>query len=229
MIDIQGVSKGYQRKTALKNATMKLKQGKIVGLLGPNGSGKTTLLRILVSELRADSGSVSIDGKKLSPALKANISGLTTSDFMPDGMTIQGAADTYESFFNDFDMERFHQLLKEVDLSPDMKISSLSKGMKSKYALALAISRKAKLIVLDEPLDGVDPVAREEILRLISSGFSQDSTLLVTSHLINELERLLDEVYFIRDGEIRYIGDVETIRAEKKMSLDELYREVYRR
>ncbi|KAF1083754.1 ABC transporter ATP-binding protein YtrB [Sporotomaculum syntrophicum] len=229
MIDIQGVSKSYQRKTALNNATMKLEQGKIVGLLGPNGSGKTTLLRILVSELRADSGSVSIDGEKLSPALKAHISGLTTSDFMPAGMTIQEAADTYESFFNDFDMERFHQLLKEVDLSPDMKIGSLSKGMKSKYALALAISRKAKLIVLDEPLDGVDPVAREEILRLISSGFSQDSTLLVTSHLINELERLLDEVYFIRDGEIRYIGDVETIRAEKKMSLDELYREVYRR
>lgn len=229
MIDIQGVSKSYQRKTALNNATMKLEQGKIVGLLGPNGSGKTTLLRILVSELRADSGSVSIDGEKLSPALKAHISGLTTSDFMPEGMTIQEAADIFESFFNDFDMERFHQLLKEVDLSPDMKISSLSKGMKSKYALALAISRKAKLIVLDEPLDGVDPVAREEILQLISSGFSQDSTLLVTSHLINELERLLDEVYFIRDGEIRYIGDVETIRAEKKMSLDELYREVYRR
>lgn len=229
MIDIQGVAKSYQGKTALKNATLQLEQGKIVGLLGPNGSGKTTLLRILVSELRADSGSVSIDGAKLSPALKAHISGLTTSDFMLEGMTIQGAADTYASFFNDFDMERFRRLLKEVDLNPDMKISSLSKGMKSKFALALAISRKAKLIVLDEPLDGVDPVAREEILRLISFGFSQDSTLLVTSHLINELERLLDEVYFIRDGEIRYMGDVETIRAEKQMSLDELYREVYRR
>jgi len=229
MIDIQGVSKSYQRKPALKNATLQLEQGKIVGLLGPNGSGKTTLLRILVSELRADSGNVSIDGVKLSPALKAHISGLTTSDFMPEGMTIQEAAGTYASFFKDFDLARFHRLLKDVDLSPEMKISSLSKGMKSKLALALAISRNAKLIVLDEPLDGVDPVAREEILRLISSGFSQDSTLLVTSHLINELERLLDEVYFIRDGEIRYIGDVETIRAEKQMSLDELYREVYRR
>jgi len=150
-------------------------------------------------------------------------------DFLPEGMTIQEAAATYASFFKDFDLARFHPLLKDVDLSPAMKISSLSKGMRSKFALALAISRKAKLIVLDEPLDGVDPVAREEILRLISAGFSQDSTLLVTSHLINELERLLDEVYFIRDGEIRYIGDVETIRAEKQMSLDELYREVYRR
>jgi len=229
MIDIQGLSKSYQRKPALKNAVMKLEQGKIVGLLGPNGSGKTTLLRILVSELRADSGSVSIDGAKLSPALKAHISGLTTSDFMPEGMTIQEAANTYESFFKDFEMERFHQLLKEVSLSPDLKISSLSKGMKSQFALALTISRKAKLIVLDEPLDGVDPVAREDILRLIAAGFSPDSTLLVTSHLINELERLLDEVYFIKEGEIRYIGDVEAIRAEKQMSLDELYREVYRR
>ncbi len=229
MIEIQGVSKSYQGKPALKNVTMKLEQGKIVGLLGPNGSGKTTLLRILVSELRADSGRVSIDGAELSPALKADISGLTTSDFMPEGMTIQEAADTYASFFKDFDVELFQQLLEELKISSDMKISSLSKGMKSQFALAMAISRKAKLIVLDEPLDGVDPVAREEILRLIASGFSQESTLLVTSHLINELERLLDEVYFIQDGEIRYVGDVETIRAEKQMSLDELYREVYRR
>ena len=229
MIDIQGLSKSYQRKPALRNAAMKLKQGKIVGLLGPNGSGKTTLLRILVSELRADSGSISIDGVQLSPALKAHISGLTTSDFMPAGMTIQEAADTYASFFKDFDRERFGQLLQEVSLSPDLKISSLSKGMKSQFALALTISRRAKLIVLDEPLDGVDPVAREDILRLIAAGFSPDSTLLVTSHLINELERLLDEVYFIQAGEIRYIGDVETIRAEKQISLDELYREVYRR
>lgn len=229
MIDIQGVSKSYQGKPALKNATMKLEQGKIVGLLGPNGSGKTTLLRILVSELRADSGQVCIDGAKLSPALKADISGLTTSDFMPEGMTIQEAADTYASFFSDFDVELFQQLLEELKISSGMKISSLSKGMKSQFALAMAISRKAKLIVLDEPLDGVDPVAREEIIRLIAAGFSQDSTLLVTSHLINELERLLDEVYFIQDGEIRYVGDVETIRAERQMSLDELYREVYRR
>ncbi len=110
-----------------------------------------------------------------------------------------------------------------------MKLTSLSKGMRSKFALALAVSRRARLIVLDEPLEGVDPIAREEILTLIAKGFSKDSTILVTSHLINELERLLDEVYFIRDGQIKAMGNVETIREERNLSLDELYREVYRK
>lgn len=229
MIEIKGVSKRYQKNQALKDATMVLRPGRIVGLLGPNGSGKTTLLRILTGELRMDSGSIIIDGKELSHESKAQISGLTRSDFMPLTMTIQQAAQAYTAFFKDFDFEKFYGLLPELELTPDMKLSNLSKGMRSKFALALAVSRKAQLIVLDEPLEGVDPIAREEILALIASGFSKDSTILVTSHLINELERLLDEVYFIREGRIKSMGSVEAIREERNISLDEMYREEYRK
>ena len=217
MIEINNLSKSYCNKPALINASMSLAPGKIIGLLGPNGSGKTTLLRILTGELRADSGNITIDGEPLSTNTKARISGLTNTDFMPQGMTIDQAAATYELFFPDFDRSQFHSLLADMDLAESLQISSLSKGMKSQFALALAISRRARLIVLDEPLDGVDPVAREE------------STILVTSHLIHEMERLLDEVYFIREGEVQAMGDVESIRENRNISLDELYREVYRK
>ena len=229
MIEIIDVSKRYQKTQALTKASMVLERGKVVGLLGPNGSGKTTLLRILTGELRMDSGSVQIEGEELSHKSKNKISGLTRTDFMPENMTIKGAAETYNTFFKDFDQEKFEGLLPELGLKPEMKLTSLSKGMRSKFALALAVSRRARLIVLDEPLEGVDPIAREEILTLIAKGFSKDSTILVTSHLINELERLLDEVYFIRDGQIKAMGNVETIREERNLSLDELYREVYRK
>ena len=229
MIEIIDVSKSYQKTQALTKASMVLEPGKVVGLLGPNGSGKTTLLRILTGELRMNSGSVKVEGEELSHKSKAKISGLTKTDFMPERMTIKEAAKTYNTFFKDFDQEKFEGLLPELGLNSDMKLTSLSKGMRSKFALALAVSRRARLIVLDEPLEGVDPIAREEILTLIATGFSKGSTILVTSHLINELERLLDEVYFIRDGEIKAMGNVETIREERNLSLDELYREVYRK
>ena len=229
MIEIKDVSKAYYKKTALQNVNLSLAPGKIVGLLGPNGSGKTTLLRILTGELRADTGSICIDGIPLSTQTKAHVSGLTHSDFMPSHMTIGQAAATYQLFFTDFGLGKFNNLIGDMNLTPDMPIGSLSKGMKSQYALALALSRQARLIVLDEPLDGVDPVAREEILDLIAKGFHEESTILVTSHLIHEMERLLDEVYFIREGEVQAMGDVETIRESKNISLDELYREVYRK
>jgi len=229
MIEIINVSKSYYNKPALTNANLSLAPGKIIGLLGPNGSGKTTLLRILTGELRSDAGSITVDGTPLSTQTKAQISGLTNSDFMPKSMTIGQAAATYQLFFADFDSAKFNTLISDMNLTADMSISSLSKGMKSQYALALALSRQARLIVLDEPLDGVDPVAREEILDLIAKGFSENSTILVTSHLIHEMERLLDEVYFIREGQVQAMGDVETIRETKNISLDELYREVYRK
>lgn len=229
MIRIEGVSKSYQGKSALVKADLNLEKGKVVGLLGPNGSGKTTLLRILTGELRADEGHITLDGVPLSWQTKQAVAGLTRSDFLPESLTLAQAARTVEGFFADFDPARFAELLAELDLLPDMKIQSLSKGMRSKFALALTVSRHARLIILDEPLDGVDPVAREEILSLIRAGFSPQSTLLVTSHLIHELERLLDEVYFIREGAIRYMGDAKALREGHQMSLDELYREVYRR
>lgn len=228
MINIENLSKKYVNFEALKTTTMKLERGKIVGILGPNGSGKTTLLRILASELMPNTGSFGFDGKKFTPQDKARISALTSPDFLPRWMSIKDAKNHYRDFYKDFDTEKFSRLLDFLELREDMDVSSLSKGMRSKLNLALTISRNSELIILDEPLDGVDPVAREEILEMIIRTFNGESTMLITSHLINELERLLDEVYFIRNGVVKYMGEAETLRAENSQSLDELYRDVYK-
>lgn len=229
MLEVNKVAKKYFGREVLQGVNLNVGKGKIAGLLGPNGSGKTTLLRLISGELRKDGGEILINGQGVGVLTKKDVSFLTSNDFFLPWMSIGDAGVLYHRVFPDFDPAKFHQLLKNVDLTPDLKIKNLSKGMRSKFALALTISRNAKLIVLDEPLEGVDPVAREEILGLILAGFSGESTILVTSHLINELERLLDEVYFINDGIVQYMGAAEDLRAEKHMSLDELYREVYRR
>lgn len=229
MLEVNKVSKKYFKNRVLNNVDLKVGKGKIAGLLGPNGSGKTTLLRMITGELRVNYGSILINGIPVGVETKKDVSFLTNSNIFPDWMTIKDAGEVYDSLFQDFDKFKFKDLLTKVSLSEDMKIKALSKGMRSKFALALTISRKSPLIVLDEPLEGVDPVAREEILGLIIDGFNDETTILVTSHLINELERLLDEVYFINDGEIKYMGAAEDLRNEKHMTLDELYREVYRR
>lgn len=227
MIKVSEVSKRYKNKLALKPTNMNLEAGRIVGLLGPNGSGKTTLLRILSGELRADTGSFSVDGLGPSPKLKDKISAFSNADFLPQDMTLTAAADLYEGFFKDFSRDHFYHLLGKMKLEPSLKVGELSKGMKNNFYLALALSRKAKLIILDEPMDGVDPIAREDVLTLIAAGFDGESTILVTSHMISEIERLLDDVYFIRQGEVKEMGAAEDLRQDHNMSLDQLYREVY--
>lgn len=228
MIEIENVSKKYVKFEALSKTTMKLEKGKIVGLLGPNGSGKTTLLRILASEIKPTTGEFKIDGIRRGVRAKKKISALTNSDFLPSWMSIGAAKNHFRDFYKDFDVEKFKTLLDFLNLTENLKVGALSKGMKSKLNLALTLSRNSRLIILDEPLDGVDPVAREEILDMVDKTFSEESTLLITSHLINELETLLDEVYFIRDGVVKYIGDADTVRNEKNQTLDEIYREVYK-
>lgn len=229
MLEVNKVSKRYFKNRVLNSVDLKVGKGKIAGLLGPNGSGKTTLLRMITGELRVEYGSILVNGVPVGVETKKDVSFLTSSNIFPNWMSIKDASEAYDDLFKDFDRFKFQDLLTKVGLNEDMKIKALSKGMRSKFALALTISRKAPLIVLDEPLEGVDPVAREEILGLIIDGFTEDTTILVTSHLINELERLLDEVYFINDGDIKYMGAAEDLRNEKHMTLDELYREVYRR
>lgn len=221
------VSKNYFRKCALSNVDISLEQGRIIGLLGPNGSGKTTFLKLVAGLVRPSGGSISICGMETGYKTKELISFLPDSEFLYPWMTIGEAGDTYASFFKDFDAARFNELLKFMALTPDMKVRRLSKGMKEKLALALTLSRNAKLIVLDEPLNGVDPIAREQILGAIVKSFSQESTILVTSHLINEVENILDEAYFLKEGRIVLHGSTEDLRSERGKSLDELYREVF--
>lgn len=228
MVKIENVSKKYVNFEALKACNLEFPEGKVIGILGPNGSGKTTLLRILASELKPTTGDFSINGVKRGVKVKRYISSLTSPDFIPNWMSIKGAKNHYISMYGDFDRDKFERLLEFLNLTENLKVGSLSKGMRSKLNLALTISRNAPLVILDEPLDGVDPVAREEILNMIDQTFDGKSTLLITSHLINELENLLDEVYFIRDGHIKYIGDAKEVKAKEDKTLDEIYRQTYK-
>lgn len=221
------ISKNYFTKSALDKVDISLEQGKIIGLLGPNGSGKTTFLKLVTGMVRPTGGSITVCGMEIGYKTKEMISFLPDSEFLYDWMTIKEAGNTYAAFFKDFDIARFNELLQFMKLSSDMRVKRLSKGMKEKLALALTLSRNARLIVLDEPLNGVDPVAREQILGAIVRSFSQESTILVTSHLINEVENILDEAYFLKDGRIVLHGSTEDLRSERSKSLDELYREVF--
>jgi ABC-2 type transport system ATP-binding protein len=227
ILKAQHINKKYISKFALVDVDLSIEQGKIVGLLGPNGSGKTTFLKLITGMVRPSGGELTVCGCEIGSKSKDFVSFLPDSEFLYDWMYIRDARKVYGSFFKDFNEKRFSELLEFMKLTEDMKVKSLSKGMKEKLALALTLARDARLIVLDEPLNGVDPVAREQILSAIIKRFSPESSMIITSHLINEVESILDEAYFLKDGRIVLNGEVDSLRSEKNQSLDELYREVF--
>lgn len=227
ILKAEKISKKYFSKNALTNVDLSLEQGKIIGLLGPNGSGKTTFLKIVTGLVRPSAGNITVNGYEIGYKSKELVAFLPDNEFLYNWMTIRDAREVYLKFFADFDAKRFGELLEFMKLTDDMKIKSLSKGMKEKLALALTLARDARLIVLDEPLNGVDPVAREQILGAIIKCFNPESSIIVTSHLINEIESILDEAYFLKEGSIVLHGGVDSLRSENNKSLDELYREVF--
>ncbi len=227
ILEANSVSKNYLSKRALIDVNLTLEKGKILGLLGPNGSGKTTFLKLLAGLIHPSKGSIQICGTEVGYLTKEMVSYLPDSDFLYPWMKISKVKNIYATFFKDFNMEKFDELLTFMKLDPNSTVKSLSKGMKEKLALALTLSREAKLIVLDEPLNGVDPVAREEILTAIMKGFNYESSMIITSHLINEVESLLDEVCFLKQGKVILKAGADQLREERNMNLDEIYREVF--
>lgn len=221
------LSKYYPRKCALNDVSIEIPEGKIVGLLGPNGSGKTTFIKIAVGLLRQTSGDILIDGKKPGVATKALISYLPDVNPLYKWMKISDAVEFYDDFYEDFDTKKCDELLEFMKLNRSQKVTELSKGMVEKLLLALTLSRNAKLYILDEPLGGVDPVAREKILDAIINNYNENSSMIITTHLVNDIERIFDDVLFIKDGEIVLSGNAEELRTKKGMSIDEIFREVY--
>jgi len=205
-----------------------LERGRIIGLLGPNGSGKTTLIKIINGLLVPTDGTVLIDGKKPGTDTKKIVSYLPERTYLADWMRISDAIEFFQDFYSDFDQKRANDMLKRLNLNPDSKIKSLSKGTKEKVQLILVMSRNADLYCLDEPIGGVDPAARDYILNTIISNYNENATVLISTHLIADIEKVLDEVIFIKDGCVTLHSLVDDIRQKEGKSIDLLFREVFR-
>ncbi|MFA9399006.1 MAG: ABC transporter ATP-binding protein [Clostridiaceae bacterium] len=228
LLEIKNVNKDYFRKKALIDINMQIEEGKIVGLLGPNGSGKTSLIKMIACLIRADQGEIFVDGQKIGIETKKTVSYLPDNDFLPSWMKIKDAVKYYEDFFPDFNRNKCIDLIKFMKLDENMKTKALSKGMGEKLNLSLVLSRESRLFLLDEPLAGVDPVAREKILDCIINNYNEKSAMLISTHLINDIEGIFEEVVFIKEGRIVLHKNAEEIREKNNKSIDELYRQVFR-
>lgn len=228
ILECKDLTKRYGKKTALNHINLTLKSGRIIGLLGPNGSGKTTMIKLINGLLTPTEGQVLIDGMAPGVKTKAIVSYLPERTYLDESMRITEAIEYFEDFYRDFDRKRALQMLKKVHLEPSARIKTLSKGNKEKVQLILVMSRRAKLYCLDEPIAGVDPAARDYILSTIIGNYEPDATILLSTHLITDVENILDEVVFIKDGHITMQEEVETIRCKEGKSVDDLFREVFK-
>lgn len=228
ILECKDLTKRYGKKTALNHINLTLKSGRIIGLLGPNGSGKTTMIKLINGLLTPTEGQVLIDGMAPGVKTKSIVSYLPERTYLDESMRITEAIEYFEDFYRDFDRKRALQMLKKVHLEPSVRIKTLSKGNKEKVQLILVMSRRAKLYCLDEPIAGVDPAARDYILSTIIGNYEPDATILLSTHLITDVENILDEVVFIKDGHITMQEEVETIRDKEGKSVDDLFREVFK-
>lgn len=226
-IECKNLSKSYGNKTALNNVNLSLEGGHIIGLLGPNGSGKTTLIKLMVGLLQPSLGEILIDNEAPSPSTKAKISYLSDASGLPEYMSVQQLLNFYKDFYQDFDEQRAKKMLDSLSIDPKSRYKTLSKGTREKVQLILTMSRRAKFYILDEPIAGVDPAARDYILKTILANFDEDATLVISTHLIADVEAVLDQAIFLKEGEVVLFDTVDAIREEKKKSLNEFFKEVY--
>lgn len=228
LLEFKDVSKSYGSTIALRNVNLTLEKGKIVGLLGPNGSGKTTMIKLINGLLQPDSGQVLINGEKPGVNSKNAISFLPDSTYLPNWMKVSHAMKYFKDMYANFDKERAYTMLESMKISDRATFGSLSKGNKEKVQLVLVMSRRAEFYILDEPIAGVDPAARDFILDTILSNYLEDATLMISTHLISDIERILEDFIFIRSGEIHTNDSVEHIIETTGKSLDQYFREVFR-
>lgn len=227
MIEIKNLSKSYGKTQALVNVNLSLTPG-IIGLLGPNGSGKTTMIKILNGLLRDYKGEVRIEGMNVSDKTKAIVSYLPDRNYLPNWTNAEGAITIFKDLYEDFDEAKMRSLLDKLNLNPKQPMKTMSKGMKEKFQLALVMSRNALIYILDEPIGGVDPAARELILKTILENYAQGSMVIISTHLIADIEHIFDSVIFLKEGQVVLHDEVDKVRAEKGSSIEEYFKEVFR-
>ena len=227
ILECRNLTKRYDRVTALDNVSFAIESGKIVGLLGPNGSGKTTLIKLINELLTPTSGELLVDGKAPGAETKAVVSYLPDATYLDMNDTVDSVINMFCDFYADFDRDRAYNMLARLQVDPHSRLKTMSKGTKEKVQLILVMSRRAKLYVLDEPIAGVDPAARDYILKIIMENYNEGSTILISTHLIADIEGILDHVLFIKEGKIILQSDKSAIVDSQGKTVDQYFREVF--
>ncbi|VGQ50387.1 ABC transporter family protein [Streptococcus pyogenes] len=228
LLQLHHVSKSYREKKAIDDLTITIPNGKIIGLLGPNGSGKTTLIKLINGLLQPNKGEIVIDGYRSCVETKKIISYLPDTTYLNENMRIKDMLEFFSDFYSDFDKSKATSLLRDLELDPEDRFKTLSKGNKEKVQLILVMSRKARLYVLDEPIGGVDPAARDYILKTIINSYCENASVIISTHLISDIEPILDEVIFLKQGRLFLSGNADDLRQEYQQSIDSLFRETYK-
>jgi len=228
ILEINNLTKKYYNKTALDDVSFSLERGKIYGLMGPNGSGKTTLMKVIIGLHKQTSGNVLVNGVPLSYKTKASVSYMPTENFLYDSFKVKDIIKFYQDMYQDFRTDYANKILNDIGVDLDFRVSKLSSGLVGKLKVALALSRDTDIYMLDEPLNGVDVLARDIILDLIVNSYNENKVIILSSHLVSEVEKILDNVIFLKNGKIELSGNAEELRQEKGLSIENIYKEVYR-
>ncbi len=228
LLECKGITKKYGPFTALNFTNLKIAKGRIIGLLGPNGSGKTTLIKLITGLLTPNSGEIKINGLVVGTETKKMVSYLPERTYLNSWMKVCDIIDFFADFYSDFSKERAYSMLSKLNINPKDKLKTMSKGTKEKVQLILVMSRNADLYILDEPIAGVDPAARDYILKTIISNYSENATIIICTHLISDIEQILDDFIFIQNGSLVMASSVDEVREVQGKSVDALFREVFK-
>ena len=227
MLESIQITKKFVGKTAVDGISMKLEPGHIYALLGPNGSGKTTWMKMVAGLIKPTSGEIRYKGYAIGLETRKEIAYMSTEPYFYDWMTVEGVGKYYQDFFDDFSMDRYNLMISNMDLTGNLKVKSLSSGMMAKLKVAVTMARNARIYLLDEPLNGIDLLARDSVMNMILQAASNDKILIISSHLVEELESVVDKAIFIKESHFAGIYDVEALRTNESVSLADKYREVF--
>ena len=228
ILESNSLTKSYNGKVALNNVNLKLEPGRIIGLLGPNGSGKTTFIKLCAGLLTPTSGEITIAGKQVGPETKAKVAYLPERTYLSTWTKVSAILEFFEDMYDNFDKEMAYRMLADLSIDPSDKLKTMSKGTREKVQLVLVMSRKADIYLLDEPMGGVDPAARDYILNTIMRNYNPEGSILISTHLIYDVENILNDVVMIRQGNVVCYDSVENIRNTYNKSVDQVFREVFR-